>query len=253
MAHAPPATPSAIQTTHASDERAISPELRATIAKMEFDATHSISAVLEDIRVNAMQAGIHKDIDSATESMYEDASSVRAVLAAIDRIHHNTTKLAWSVIYSSQHAGIGSLKGIASAMDGKSTDALDNHAEGRAPGTPSIPDIQFIPAPQSDHDIEPRSETLVLKVVNHVDKATQPVTVDLKSCLYFEIKKTTPLAKVMDLWCQNCWQGKDRLGIRFWWRRPGRYLALYSTLENVFDEEASVRYLSHSLPVFFLY
>jgi len=244
MAHAPPAAPAV-----ASDERAISPELRATIAKMEFDATHSISAVLEDIHVNAMQAGIHKDIDSAMESMYEDASSVRAVLAAIDRIHHNTTKLSRSVIYSSQHVGIGSLKGIASAMDGEPTDAPENHAA-LPEHIPSIPDVQIIPAPQADEDIEPRSETVVLKVVNHVDKATQPVTVDVKSCLYVEIKKTTPLAKVMDLWCQNCWQGKDRRGLRFWWNCPGRYLALYSTLENVFDEDASVRYPSHPLPVF---
>lgn len=226
MAHAPPDAPAV-----ASDERAISPELRATIAKMEFDATHSISAVLEDIRANAMQAGIHKDIDRATERMYVDASSVRAVLAAIDRIHHNTTKLARSVVYSSQHAGIGSLKGIASATDGKSTDDPENHAAVPEPDIPSIPDVQIIPTPQADEDIEPRRETVVLKVVNHVDKKPP--------FLYFEIKKTTPLAKVMDLWCQTCWQGKDRRGIRFWWRRPGRYLALYSTLENVFDEDTS--------------
>jgi hypothetical protein len=135
--------------------------------------------------------------------------------------------------------GIGSLKGIASAMDGKSADALEHHAPDRVLDNPSIPDVKIIPAPQSDHDLEPRSETTVLKVVNCVDSKGQP--------MYFEMKKTTSLAKVMDLWCQNYWQGKDRRGIRFWWRRPGRYLALYSTLENVFEEEASVSYPSHSL------
>jgi len=105
-----------------TDEGATDPELRGMISKMEYDATQSIYAILEGIRMITIKPfnAAPDDIDGVMESVSNGISNARAVQAAVDRIHSNASRYAKSVIDSAQQVGINNLQDIVKVVPYKS-------------------------------------------------------------------------------------------------------------------------------------
>jgi len=221
-----------------ASEHALQPELRATIAKMEFDATQSIKAVLEDIRINAAKSlDVHGDqIGGVVEIMDNDAANVRAVLAAINRIQDSTTSFAMSVMDATHSTGLNHLRDIAKACrneSGQSEENLEPTAPDHTPDTAMTEGIKHIAAPETQLRGEPDSANMVVRVVKETEFIHSPP-------LYFEIENTVQMGKLMDFCCENFWGGLDPHQLQF--RTSKKALSCDMTAERVFGELLHVRY-----------